>query len=225
MKKVLRVMPDDNSCMFTSVGGAIPIADPSGILRKEIAEYILNHPQEYTKAILGEEPARYVRRMRDKDTWGGAIELSILSDIYKIQICSVDVKASGLHCSTTRPSTKCGPLTNADVQSLRIDKFGENMDTRCIVLYSGIHYDRIAFTMDLSHPVEFDVTQWSTDDDEVLAMAVRLAEKLNRMHYYTDTTDFVIKCEVCNWIGQGTKEAAAHEKETGHSRFGEMAIQ
>jgi ubiquitin thioesterase OTU1 len=90
--KVLRVMPDDNSCMFTSVGGAIPIADPSGILRKEISEYILNHPQEYTKAILGEEPSRYVRRMKEKDTWGGAIELSILSDIYKIQICSVDVK-------------------------------------------------------------------------------------------------------------------------------------
>ena len=87
-------MPDDNSCMFTSVGGAIPIADPSGILRNEVGEYILNHPEEYTKAILGEEPSRYVRRMKEKDTWGGAIELSILSDIYKIQICSVDVKAS-----------------------------------------------------------------------------------------------------------------------------------
>lgn len=116
------------------------------------------------------------------------------------------------------------PVVNL-VQSLRVDRFGENMDTRCIVLYSGIHYDRIAFTMDLSHPVEFDVTQWSTEDDEVLAKAVQLAEKLNRMHYYTDTTDFVIKCEVCNWIGQGTKEAAAHEKETGHSHFGEMQIQ
>lgn len=91
---VLRVMPDDNSCMFTSVGGAIPIEDPSGILRREVAEYILAHPEEYTKAILGEEPSRYVRRMKEKDTWGGAIELSILSDIYKIQICSVDVKVS-----------------------------------------------------------------------------------------------------------------------------------
>ena len=215
---VLRVMPDDNSCMFTSVGGAIPIADPSAILREKIADYILNHPEEYTKAILGDEPSRYVRRMKEKDTWGGAIELSILSDIYKIQICSVDVKVS--HTSPTNfPASSANTL-----QSLRIDKFGENMDTRCIVLYSGIHYDRIAFTMDLSHPVEFDVTQWSTDDDDILQKAVQLAEKLNSMHYYTDTTDFVIKCEVCNWIGQGTKDAATHEKEVGHSQFVEMAI-
>jgi ubiquitin thioesterase OTU1 len=93
---VLRVMPDDNSCMFTSVGGAIPIADPSAMLRREIAEYILAHPEQYTKAILGDEPARYAQRMKEKDTWGGAIELSILSDIYKVEICSVDVKVIGL---------------------------------------------------------------------------------------------------------------------------------
>lgn len=98
------------------------------------------------------------------------------------------------------------------------------MDTRCIVLYSGIHYDRIAFTENINYPAEFDITQWPIWDDEVLQKAVQLAEKLQRMHYFTDTTDFVIKCEVCQWIGQGTKDAAAHEKETGHSRFGEMEI-
>ena len=30
------------------------------------------------------------------DTWGGAIELSILSDIYNVEISSIDVKASAL---------------------------------------------------------------------------------------------------------------------------------
>jgi ubiquitin thioesterase OTU1 len=74
-----------------------------------------------------------------------------------------------------------------------------------------------------------DVTKWSTADDDnsqqALARALQLASKLQGLHYYTDTTDFVIKCEVCHWIGQGTRDAAAHEKETGHGRFGEMQIE
>lgn len=197
---VLRVMPDDNSCMFTAFGGAMGLENPSQVLRQQVADYILTHPEEYSKAILGEEPLRYTSRMKQMDTWGGAIELSILSDIYSIEISSIDVK------------------------SLRIDRFGEGKDERVIILYSGIHYDRIAFCMDLSYPVEVDVTKWSTDDDEVLDMARKLAQRLQNLHYYTDTTDFVIKCEVCNWIGEGTRQAAQHERETGHSQFGEMTI-
>ena len=85
-------MPDDNSCMFTAFGGALSIDDPSTRLRKEVADYILTHPDKYDKAILGEDPSRYTFRMKQSDTWGGAIELSILSDIYDIEICSIDVK-------------------------------------------------------------------------------------------------------------------------------------
>ncbi|KAK3954733.1 hypothetical protein QBC32DRAFT_73780 [Pseudoneurospora amorphoporcata] len=199
---VLRVMPDDNSCMFTAVGGALSIANASSVLRRQVSDYILSHPTEYTTAILGSPPAIYASRMLQSDVWGGAIELSILSDIYNIEISSLDVK------------------------SLRIDKFGEGKSLRILILYSGIHYDRIAFAMDLSYPVEVDVTKWSTDDEEVLDKARKLAEQLQKMHYYTDTTDFVIKCEMegCGWIGQGTKDAARHERETGHGRFGEMEI-
>ncbi|KAL2179486.1 uncharacterized protein P884DRAFT_219312 [Thermothelomyces heterothallicus CBS 202.75] len=197
---VLRVMPDDNSCMFTAFGGAIGLENPSKTLRDQVADYILNHPNEYNKAILGEEPLVYTSRMRQMDTWGGAIELSILSDIYNIEISSIDVK------------------------SLRVDRFGENKPNRVIILYSGIHYDRVAFCMDLSYPVEVDVTRWSTDDEEVLDKARQLAQRLQSLHYYTDTTDFVIKCELCHWIGQGTREAAKHERETGHRQFGELQI-
>lgn len=68
--------------------------NPSQVLRQQVAEYILNHPQEYNSVILGEDPVRYTTRMKQMDTWGGAIELSILSDIYSIEISSIDVKAS-----------------------------------------------------------------------------------------------------------------------------------
>ncbi|KAL2268095.1 hypothetical protein VTJ83DRAFT_2941 [Remersonia thermophila] len=199
---VLRVMPDDNSCMFTAFGGAIGLENPSRKLRDQVADYILSHPDQYNAAILGEPPLRYTNRMRQMDTWGGAIELSILSDIYNLEISSIDVK------------------------TLRIDRFGENKTNRVIIVYSGIHYDRIAFTMDPSHPVEVDETRWPVEDAEVLERACELARRLQQMHYYTDTTDFVLKCEKpgCNWIGQGAKEASKHEKETGHTQFGELQI-
>ncbi|KAK4464269.1 hypothetical protein QBC42DRAFT_263856 [Cladorrhinum samala] len=197
---VLRVMPDDNSCMFTAFGGALGLANPSAVLRNQIATYIMEHPAEYNKAILGDDPARYVSRIVQPDVWGGAIELSILSDIYNIEISSIDVK------------------------SLRVDRFGEGKENRVVIVYSGIHYDRIAFALDLSYPVEVDISRWSTEDDEVLVKAKELCKRLQGMHYYTDTTDFVIKCGICGWIGQGMKDAGQHEKETGHREFGEMEI-
>lgn len=93
---VLRVMPDDNSCMFTAFGGAIALDDPARHLRQKVADYIMAHPEKYSKVILGDDPARYTHRMKQSDTWGGAIELSILSDIYDIEICSIDVKVDSL---------------------------------------------------------------------------------------------------------------------------------
>lgn len=88
----LRVMPDDNSCMFTAFGGVLQRADPAPTLRREVGEYILAHPDKFNSVVLEMEPQRYAQKMLSPQVWGGAIELSILSDIYDIEICSVDVK-------------------------------------------------------------------------------------------------------------------------------------
>lgn len=195
-------MPDDNSCMFTAFGGVLQIPDPASLLRRKVADYILQHPAEYTAVVLEMDPARYARTIQDPQRWGGAIELSILSEIYDMEICSVDVKTQ------------------------RVDRYGEKKPTRCLLLYSGIHYDRIAFTADLSMPVEFDEVKWDIGDDEVLVMAQKLARQLKEKHYFTDTTDFVLKCDVpnCGWIGAGMVEASKHMKDTGHQALSEMQI-
>ena len=72
------------------------IDNPSRRLRDEVANYILDHPVEYNKAILGDAPLVYANRMRQMDTWGGAIELSVLSKIYRVEIDSIDVKVRPL---------------------------------------------------------------------------------------------------------------------------------
>jgi len=95
-------MPDDNSCMFTAFGGALGIPDPASRVRSEVAEYILSHPETYTKVVLENiEPVVYASRIRDPQRWGGSIELQCLSEIYDIQICSIDVKVG--RCGTLSP--------------------------------------------------------------------------------------------------------------------------
>ena len=80
--------------------------------------------------------------------------------------------------------------------------------------------------MDLSLPVDFDETKWDTGNDAVLEMAQKLARQLKDAHYFTDTNDFVLKCDVpgCGWIGAGAAGASKHMKDTGHSALSEMEI-
>lgn len=85
-------MPSDNSCLFTAFGGALPKQIPAPKLRQMMAEYITEHCDVYNEAILGSPPADYCRSIEDPDRWGGGIELSILSTIFDIQICTYDVQ-------------------------------------------------------------------------------------------------------------------------------------
>ncbi|KAK0384214.1 hypothetical protein NLU13_8302 [Sarocladium strictum] len=203
---LLRVMPSDNSCLFTAFGGALPEQIPAQKLRKMMAEYISEHLDVYSEAVLGSPPSQYCRSIQDPDRWGGGIELSILSSIFDVQISTYDVQAQNLI------------------------NFGEGKRDRCILVYSGIHYDRVAFSYsDYPHtsttlPPEVDRTLWPTDDEEVLAQAQKLVEKLNKAHYYTDTEGLILRCDVpgCNWIGSGQLEGKKHAEKTGHVELSEI---
>jgi ubiquitin thioesterase OTU1 len=108
--------------------------------------------------------------------------------------------------------------------------FGEGKSERCILVYSGIHYDRVSFSYsDYPHnnpslPPEMDRTRWSTDDDEVLAQTQELVRKLNAAHYYTDTEGLLLKCDVpgCDWIGSGQADGRRHAEQTGHVDLSEI---
>jgi hypothetical protein len=62
-----------------------------------MAEYILEHPNTYTEAVLGSPPSQYCASIQDPDRWGGGIELSILSSIFDIQICTFDVQVCAMN--------------------------------------------------------------------------------------------------------------------------------
>ncbi|KAI5474386.1 ubiquitin thioesterase OTU1 [Pseudohyphozyma bogoriensis] len=206
---VQRVIPDDNSCMFHAVGLVLEQGRQNVVsyLRQVVAQAIRNDPETYSDAVLGQPQQAYINTITSANSWGGAIELSILSQHFKVEICSVDV------------------------QTGRIDRFGEGLgfDTRVILVYSGIHYDSVTFSWSPPSPdtafppanIEFDTTVFPSDDDAFLVAALELVAKLRAKHAYTDAATFTLKCEDCSTALVGEKEARAHARETGHTSFGE----
>lgn len=198
---VLRVMPDDNSCMFRAVGSAVltDSLDSMTELRSLVAQAIQRDPDYYNEAILQRSPDDYCKWISYSDSWGGGIELSILSQEFDIEIASVNV------------------------QDLRVDRFNEGKARRCILVYSGIHYDTIAFVPHGVSPLdsENDVKLFDASDDVILEAARQLCGELKKKHYFTDTKKFDLKCNICGWKGAGERGATQHATETGHTDFGE----
>src|SRR4030095_6096064 len=91
---VLRIMPDDNSCLFRAIASAVlPGMDAMKELRSVIAQMIQANPDSYPKVVLdNKDPDDYCRWIQTEEAWGGQIELSILSKHFDVEICSIDVK-------------------------------------------------------------------------------------------------------------------------------------
>jgi ubiquitin thioesterase OTU1 len=204
---VLRVMPDDNSCLFRALSSAVLGSALDGMteLRSVVAQTIQSQPELYTEGMLEKKPADYCRWIQREDSWGGGIELSILSQHFDIEICSINV------------------------QDCRVDKFNEGKPTRCMLVYSGIHYDVCAVAPYSGADPEFDRKVFDVvrveGDDEMdggaLTGALELCRGLQKRHYFTDTHGFKLKCNQCGEGGNGQQWAVQHAKSTGHGDFGE----
>ncbi|KAJ4497964.1 hypothetical protein C8R41DRAFT_916988 [Lentinula lateritia] len=219
---VHRVVPDDNSCLFSSVALifeqdmnkapkmrqstyalTLILLDSSSSIQV-VADGIRKDPDTYNEAILGMPPSQYIDTITKPSAWGGAIELTILAAHYRTEICSVDVETG------------------------RIDQFTPGPDSggmRCIVIYSGIHYDAATLAPMVEAPSEwhqtvFPITSPDTSDS-ILVAAKKLADTLRSKKAYTNTATFDLKCEVCGQGLKGEKGARAHAEQTGHTRFGE----
>jgi ubiquitin thioesterase OTU1 len=58
-------------------------------------------------------------------------------------------------------------------------------------------------------------------DPVVLEKAKELCKVLQGKHYYTDTSGFTVRCNVCGGTFTGERGATKHAAETGHYDFGE----
>jgi ubiquitin thioesterase OTU1 len=198
---VRRVMDADNSCLFNSIGYVLEHSRSlqSQKYRRLVADAVLQDPITYNEAFLGKPMDEYAEWISKSQTWGGQIELSILSRLLKTEIASFDV------------------IRN------RHDVYGteHNFKRRIMVIYDGIHYDALAFCFDPSLPEDMDVTQFSPKDIIVMERARQLCEQQHRSRKFTDTSSFTLRCLVCQEGLKGQAEAQEHAQQTGHQNFAE----
>jgi len=195
-----KVVPADNSCLFTSINycmsGSLVGSEHSAFMREVIASVVSSDKEKYCEAYLGRSNSDYCRWIQSKDAWGGAIEVQILSEYFQVQIVVAD--------------TKSGSMTI----------FGEacNFPTRMVLIYDGIHYDAL---YDAKNDGT-EVTVHSVNDESIMAKAKVAAKEAKDAHNYTDTAGFTLKCLVCGTRLKGETEAQKHAKMTSHTNFSEV---
>ncbi|XP_060865631.1 ubiquitin thioesterase OTU1 [Metopolophium dirhodum] len=195
-----KVVPADNSCLFTSMGfvlgGKIDLSS-GNYMREIIANAVKDNQTDFSEAVLGKPNEDYCEWIRNPNSWGGAIEVSILSNFYGIEIAVIDT------------------------QSGSISKFGEdkNYPHRVFLIYDGIHYDPLYLESPFT-PGEIQ-TLFPTNDDRMLDAAQMLANEAKSSRQYTDVNRFTLKCLDCGCIMIGQTQAQEHAKLTAHNNFNE----
>ncbi|EMD38056.1 hypothetical protein CERSUDRAFT_72664 [Gelatoporia subvermispora B] len=199
-----RIVPDDNSCLFSSVA-LICAQDMAKAtqMRQIVADAIRNDPATWNEAILGHPREEYISTILRPSSWGGAIELTILAAHFRTELTSVDVETGRVDRFEPPPATASG--------------------LRGVLMYSGIHYDAASVAPAPDAPPDFHQTlvPVAGEDDAVMRAAKKLADALRAKRAYTNTATFDLKCQVCGQGLKGEKEARAHASQTGHAEFGE----
>lgn len=195
-----KVVPANNSCLFTSIhyvmeNGTLNL-DCQKSMRDFIAKTVKNDPITFSEAILGKANEAYCNWIRNSSSWGGCIELMVLSKYYKKEICV------------------------ADIRTARIDRFGEDQNylTRVFIIYDGIHFDPLYLeTSDAKIQTVF-----SSQDDIVMTQAADLANAAKKAKQFTNVENFKLRCLVCQSPLAGQVAAQEHAEKTGHINFGEI---
>ncbi|OBZ75522.1 Ubiquitin thioesterase OTU1 [Grifola frondosa] len=91
-----RVVPDDNSCLFSSIA----LVFEQNII---VADAIRKDPIKWDDATLGRSREDYISTILKPSSWGGAIELSILASHYSTEIASIDVETGRIDHFTPPP--------------------------------------------------------------------------------------------------------------------------
>lgn len=121
-----REMPADNSCLFHSVAYTCDkrAVDAQQKMRKIVADTVSADPRKWNTNVLGQHPSAYCQWIMNKDVWGGAIELQIFAEYFQSEIVSFDYTY------------------------LREDVFGEGrgFSKRVFLIYTGQHYDAMAWS-------------------------------------------------------------------------------
>jgi len=195
---VKRAMADDNSCLFHAVSYCLEKNSSNvATLRKIVADAVVADQLTYNEALLQKSPQAYATWIKQNNSWGGSVELQILSNHYKVQIMAYDV---------TRNRGNC---------------FGEDQPftQRMYLIYDGIHYDSLVWNPSNQQQQNQDVTLFSPTDLYMETGSVAFVAQEHKKGNFVDEYNYQLKCEQCGKMFKGNNEAVAHNKSTGHTAF------
>eukprot|EP00747_Dinoflagellata_sp_TGD_P212634 gnl/TRDRNA2_/TRDRNA2_85711_c0_seq1.p1 gnl/TRDRNA2_/TRDRNA2_85711_c0~~gnl/TRDRNA2_/TRDRNA2_85711_c0_seq1.p1 ORF type:complete len:324 (+),score=81.49 gnl/TRDRNA2_/TRDRNA2_85711_c0_seq1:67-1038(+) len=200
------VIAADNSCLFNSVAyclaaGSSGSQKPPAELRALVAERIAADPERWDPVTLAESEKtslEYADWIKRSESWGGSIELMVLSESLGVQFSAVCIR------------------------SMRVDHYPHEgpYKHRVFVLYDGIHYDAVVGRSAQSAGSELRV--FDPADDLSLNKVIALAVTLQEQKQFTDTSNFTLQCQHCWAKFKGETDAQKHGKETGHFNFQEV---
>lgn len=198
---VRRDVPADNSCLFRAVALLKYGTRDDEVcrqLRSKVAETIRGNPAEWSPLLpCGKSVHEYTEWIVDEKSWGGWIELVILSKLLEVNFVAIDIKT----CKELEARTAAG-----------LEK--------AFLLYDGIHYDALVKGVVMDHSKD-QRTFSNKDDSQALEAFKAIAAKANAKKAFTDLAQFTVRCMTCNKGFIGQEQAVKHSKTTGHTNFSE----
>lgn len=195
---VRRYVNPDNSCLFSSIGYLIESNNFNEMTgykyRMMIAEYLLNN--KLNDVILDKPQSEYLESIQDITKWGGAIELRIFSDMFKVKIASFDILYD------------------------RVDIFGENKDYSKIIylMYTGSHYDPLVMNFSSDGTQSTDITKFDFNDHNILLKFREYVKKFkDECVDISSLKNF--KCEICSEEFDNQDNLLIHAQNKGHWEF------
>jgi ubiquitin thioesterase OTU1 len=189
-------IPSDNSCLFHACGLLSGMGDANK-MRRIAANLIDKDSSTFSDAILGQPREKYKSWILESSSWGGAIELGVLSAALGIELVAIEVRGGHVY------------------------RFGQGAAAglRGFLVFDGVHYD-VIYASNSSRTVTKYL--FSIDDDKAQSSALKIVDELRRLRQFVDTSSFTIVCGSCNLPLKGEAEARAHATSTGHVDFREV---
>lgn len=195
MEPIRRFVDADNSCLFSSIGYLVDndhFNETTKLhFRQIISDYIKNN--NFEEGLFGMPKEEYALKILDIKSRGGGIEFKIFSDMYKIEIASIDV------------------------QTNRVNIYGEDngFKRRIYLVYNGVHYDPLVLNNgeDLSE----DITVFESEDNEILKLFTKYIKIFKEAGDYVDFSNKnKFECDQCQTIFESQEEALEHAQEFEH---------
>jgi ubiquitin thioesterase OTU1 len=197
LQPIRREVDSDNSCLFSSIAYLINkqnFDDSSSLkFRNIIVEYLLDN--EFDSSLLDQPKDQYIDFIQDTKNWGGALEVKMFSEIFKIKIICIDVKTNITYI------------------------YGEdkNYDYCIYLLYNGAHYDPLVMNIDITSDPISDITIFDSNDNNILELMKSLVLEYKNQGECIDF--YTIKCNDCNQKFTSENDAYNHLINYNHTNL------